>query len=96
MCVGCYPLDRVCAGVWPASASREVEEMYRACSQYLVPGPLTVKRTQGEMVQAAPDCRALGRGSDPQASVCGAQSFDSGNSRAQSLWHYQQCVFSGD
>ena len=70
---GCYPLDRVCAGVWPAYAPREMEAMGRASSQCLVARPLTVARTHGEVAQAAPSFRALGSGSDLQVSVCGAQ-----------------------
>ena len=49
--------------------------MGRAGSQCLVAGPLTMARTQGKVAQAAPSCRALGRGSDPQAGVGGTQSI---------------------
>ena len=80
VCAGCYLLDRVCAGVQLARVSKEREAVGRACSHCLVAGPLTVVRTCGEMAQAAPGCRALGSGSDPQAGV----------GSAQSLWQWQQ------
>ena len=62
--------------------------MSRASSQCLVTGPLTVARTHRKVVQAAPSCRALGSGSDPQAGV----------GSAQSIWQWQQqgvCIFMG-
>ena len=66
VCTGCFPLDNGCAGVGSVCASRDMEAMGRACSQCLVAGFLTVTRTHGELVQAAPSCRALRSGSDPQ------------------------------
>ena len=39
--------------------------MGRAYNQCLVAGPLTVVRICGELVQAAPGCRALGRDRGP-------------------------------
>ena len=51
VCAGCYPLDRG-TGVQPVCTSREMDAVGRA-------------RTYGEIVQAAPGCRALGSGSDP-------------------------------
>ena len=71
MSVGCYPH----AGVQPACAFRELEEMGRASSQCLVARPLTVVGTHEEVAQAAPGCRALRGGSDPQAGVGGDQSL---------------------
>lgn len=43
----------------------------RASSQCLDVGPLTVARTHGEVMQAAPGSQALGSGSVPQAGVGG-------------------------
>ena len=57
--------------------SREMEALGSAW--LLVAGPLTMARTCGEVAQAAPDCRALGSGDNPQASV--------GNT--QRLWQWQ-------
>ena len=55
--------------------------MGKACSQCLVAGPITVASTCGEVgVQAAPGCRALESGSDPQG----------GGGSTQSLWQQQQ------
>ena len=88
VCAGCYPLDEGCATVWPALSSRKMEAMGRACSQCLVARPLTMVRTCGKVVQAAPGCRALASGSDPQGGVGSTQSFGSSNSRV--------CVFSGE
>ena len=51
-----------------------------ASSQCLVAGPLTVVRTHRKVVQAAPSCRALESGSDPQAGV----------GSAWSDWQWQQ------
>lgn len=57
-----------------------MEAVRKACSQCLVAGPLTVVRTLGEVAQAAPCCRALATGSDPQGGVAGTLS----------LWQQQQ------
>ena len=76
VCAGYYPY----AGVQPAQASREMQTMDRAGRQCLVTGPLTVLRTHGEVVEAAPGCRALGSGSDPQAGV----------GDIQLIWQWQQ------
>ena len=54
-------------------------EAVGACSQCLVAASLTVVSTHGEVAQAAPGCRALCSGSDPQGGVGGAQS----------LWQWQ-------
>ena len=43
--------------------------MGRASSSCLVTGTLKVARTFGKVAQAAPSCRALRSGSDPQADV---------------------------
>ena len=59
----CYPLDRV------------LQVLPGRWSQGLVAGPLTVARTRGKAAQAAPSCRALGHGSDPQAGLGGSQSI---------------------
>ena len=53
--------------------------MGRASSQCLVARPLTVSRSCGKVVQAAPSCRALGSDSD-QAGV----------GYSQSIWQWQQ------
>ena len=64
--------------------------MLRACSQCLVAGPLTVARTHREVVaQAAPDCRALGSGSDSLGGVGSTQSL------WQRHWCSMGCVFPG-
>ena len=55
-------------------ASRDMEAMSKASSKCLVAGPLTVARTHGKVVQAAPSCRSLGGDSD-QAGVGGAWSI---------------------
>ena len=65
----------------------EMEAMGRASSQCLVAAPLTVARTQGKVVLAAPSCRALGSGSDLQSGVGCTWSIGSGNGRV--------CVISG-
>ena len=39
---GYYPLDRGCAGAWPAHASRGVGEMGSTCWQCLIARPLAV------------------------------------------------------
>ena len=44
---------RECGNLWPTHASREMEAMGRACSHFLVAGPLTVVRICGEVVQPA-------------------------------------------
>jgi len=80
VCTGSYSLDWVCASVWPAGASKELEAMGSASSQCLVAGPLTVPRTHKKVMQVASDCWALGCGSDPQGGV--------GN--GQNLWQLQQ------
>ena len=49
--------------------------MGRASEQCLVAGTLTVARTCGKLAQAAPSCKALGSGSDPQAGVSGTWSI---------------------
>ena len=59
-------------------ASREMEAIGRNSS--VVAGPFTVSRTHGKVVQAAPSCRALGSGSDPQAGV----------DDTWSVWQWQQ------
>ena len=56
-------------------ASREMEGVGRASTQCLVAGSLTVTRTHGKVAQAAPSCRALGSGSDPQVGVGSARSI---------------------
>ena len=69
MHTGYYPLDSGYAGIWLACASREMEGMGKACSQCLVAEPLTVARTCGEVVQAAPGFGTLGGGSDLQGGI---------------------------
>ena len=57
---------------------REVGTMGGLCRHHLVFRPLTVAGTQGEVrVHAAPGCKSLGSGSDPQGSGGSAQSPDS-------------------
>ena len=51
-----------------------------ASSQCLVAGPLTVGRTPRKVAHAAPSCRALGSGSEPQALL----------GRAWIMWQWQQ------
>ena len=56
-------------------------EMSSTCRQHSVARPLAVVRTCGEVrVQAAPDCRALGSGTDPQGR----------RGSVQILWQWQQ------
>ena len=99
VCAGCYPLEE-CGNLWPTHASREMEAMGRACSYFLVAGPLTVVRICGEVVQPAPGCRALGSYSDPQGIVGGTpeplavataghvcSQWSEGNNR----WHLLSC-----
>ena len=80
VCTGCYPLDRRCAKVRPALASRKMEAMGRTSTQCMVARPFTVARTHREVAQAVPGCKALDIGSDPQGGVDGGQS----------LWQQQQ------
>ena len=51
MCAGHHPLDRECAGAWPAFASREVGTMGGTCRQHLVIMPLEVVVTTGRWEQ---------------------------------------------
>ena len=74
-----------CAGIQAVVASREMEAMDKASSQCLVAGPLTVARTGREVAQAAPVCRPLGSGNDPQAGV--------GGSWIIWQWQQQDCAF---
>ena len=60
VCSGCYPLDRWCVGVEPALASKNMEAIGSAHSQGLVPGPLTVAWTCGEVAQTAPGLQGPG------------------------------------
>ena len=75
VCARYYHFYREHDGVWPASSSKEVDEMGRTCSQCLVAGHLTLVRTPWEVVQATPSCRALGSNSDSQVSVDSTQSL---------------------
>ena len=59
-----------------------MEAIGRVSSQCLVARPMTVMRTCREVMQAAPDYRALGSGRDPQGCVASVQS----------LWLLQQQV----
>ena len=54
--------------------------MAQARSQCMVTGPFTVAKTCREVAQAAPGCKAMSSGSDPQAGLCSTQS----------LWQWQQ------
>ena len=56
-------------------ASREMEAMGSANSQHLFAGPLTEAGTQRKLAQAAPSCRDLGSGIEPQAGLGNARSI---------------------
>ena len=65
----------------------EMEAMGWDSHQCLAAGPLTVERTHGKVVHAAPSCRALGHDSE-QACV----------GSTQSIWQWRQqggCVHRG-
>ena len=65
-----------------------MEALGRASSQCLVAGTLTVARTHGKVVHAAPSCRAPESDSEPHAGLCGA--------RNMLQWQKQGLCISGD